>query len=211
MSELTLVLGSRHLSSWSLRSWLALKQTGMPFREIVIELDRPGTAAEIRRYSPSGRVPTLLHGDLVIWDTMAIAEYLAETFPAARLWPLKPAARAVARSACAEMHSGWAELRESLPMNLIATPAHKPLTPTVERQVHRIVELWRDCRSRFGAGGPFLFGPFTLADAFYAPVATRFETYGTPLPEDAAAYVSTLFALPAMREWCVKARAAAGA
>lgn len=211
MSDLTLVLGSRHLSSWSLRGWLALKHTGLAFREIVIELDRPGTAAEIRRYSPSGRVPVLLDGGLAIWDSLAIAEFLAEISTRVRLWPSKPESRAVARSACAEMHSGWAELRELLPMNLVTTPAHKPLTPTVERQVNRIVELWRDCRSRFGAGGPFLFGSFTLADAFYAPVATRFDTYRTPLPTDAAAYVSTLLALPAMREWYAAARAAAGA
>ncbi len=206
MSDLTLVLGSRHLSSWSLRPWLALKHVGLPFREIVIGLDRPDTGAEIRRYSPSGRVPTLLHRDLAIWDSLAIGEYLAETFPAARLWPPKPATRAIARAACAEMHSGWPELRQHLPMDLIAAPAHKPLTPIVEHQVLRIVALWRDCRQRFGEGGPFLFGAFSLADAFYAPVATRFDTYRTPLPSDAAAYVSTLLALPAMQEWRAAAR-----
>ena len=206
MPDITLVLGSRHLSSWSLRPWLALKHTGQPFREIVIALDRPDTAEKIRRYSPSGRVPALLHGDLVVWDSLAIGEYLAETFPASRLWPMKPAVRAQARAVCAEMHSGWPELRQHLPMDLVAMPRRKPLTPVVEQQVDRIVALWRECRTRFGAGGPFLFGEFGLVDAFYAPVATRFDTYRTPLPVEAAEYVSAILALPAMQDWRETAR-----
>lgn len=206
MSELVLYIGNKNYSSWSLRGWLALKATGQPFREVMIPLDQPETHASIRTRSPSGRVPALHHGDLVVWDSLAIGEYLAETFPAARLLPEDAKARAHARSIIAEMHSGFAPLRNHLPMNLRRTAAQRPRPPEVDANVARIQQLWGECRARFGAGGPFLFGHFTLADAAYAPVATRFATYLVPVDATSAAYMDAIIAHPAMAEWIADAK-----
>jgi glutathione S-transferase len=201
-----LVIGNKNTSSWSLRPWLAMRHAGISFGEVNIELRKPETQAHILRYSPSGRVPTLLAGELVIWDSLAILEYLAEAHPEARLWPHPREARALARSAAAEMHSGFAALRQHCPMDFLARLPMATLPDEVAAEVRRIVALWADCRRRHGAPGPFLFGAFSAADAMYAPVASRFRTYLPDLSAygddgTAQAYVDALFALPAMAEW----------
>jgi len=206
-----LVIGNKNISSWSLRPWLAMRQTGIPFEEIKIELRRPDTHANILRYSPSGRVPILLVGDLAIWESLAILEYLAEVHPEARLWPAPQPARALARALCAEMHAGFAALREHCPMDLVARLPMATLPDPVASQVRRVLALWRDCRRQHGGADPFLFGAFSAADAMYAPVAARFRTYLpdlTPYGDDgtAAAYIAALFALPGMRAWEEAAR-----
>ncbi|MGO8992746.1 MAG: glutathione S-transferase family protein [Polyangiaceae bacterium] len=207
MSELTLYIGNKNYSSWSLRAWLALKHVGTPFKEVVIPLDGHGKpTAAIAAVSPSGKVPALRYGEMVVWDSLAIGEYLAEEFHQAHLWPTERIARATARSASAEMHSGFPALRSQLPMNIRRHPIHLALTPEVEAEVARIVAIWGECRRRFGAAGPFLFGKFTLADAMFAPVATRFRTYGVPMDEVTAAYVAAIHELPTMHEWTEAAK-----
>jgi glutathione S-transferase len=201
MSELTLVVGSKNYSSWSLRPYLALAHTGQPFREVVVPLDEPDTAAKIAQHSPSGRVPVLRHGTLTIWDSLAICEYLAETFPQARLWPEQKEARAVARSVVAEMHSGFSALRQNMTMDIRARKPGKGRAPGVAEDIARIQALWAECRSRFGQGGPFLFGHFSIADAFYAPVVTRFVTYEVELEAVSRAYRDAVLELPAMKAW----------
>jgi glutathione S-transferase len=201
MAEFTLYVGNRNYSSWSLRPWLAMKRTGAAFDEVLVPLDQPTTRATILKVSPSGRVPVLLHGDFAVWDSLAICEYLAEQFPEAGLWPEDRAARAVARSASAEMHSGFAALRGHLPMNIRSSFPGRGVTPEVQADINRIVALWRDCRRRFGAGGPFLFGEFTIADAMFAPVVTRFRTYRVALDDEAQAYSDAVWTMPAMQEW----------
>lgn len=205
MSRIQLVIGNKNYSSWSLRAWLALCQTGVDFDEVVIPLDRPETPDAIRQWSPSGKVPLLRDGELTVWDSLAIGEHLAERFPGAGLWPREQSARATARSAAAEMHSGFAALRRAMPMD-VRTRAPKAPEPDVAGDIQRICDLWADCRERFGRGhGEFLFGPFTLADAFYAPVASRFLTYGVELSGTARAYVEAVMATPAMRAWAAAA------
>ncbi len=207
MADLTIYLGNKNYSSWSLRPWLALKEMAVPFDEVVIPLYQPESRNAVLQYSPSGRVPVLRHGAVTVWDSLAICEYLAETFPDCGLWPTDPAARALGRSVSAEMHSGFAALRQHLPMNVRASVAGRGLTPEVAADIDRITAIWRDCRSRFGAGnGDFLFGRFTIADAMFAPVASRFRTYGIALDRDAEAYCAQLMALPAMQEWIEAAR-----
>jgi len=201
MSELTLVIGSKNYSSWSLRPYLALAQTGQPFREVVIPLDEPDTAAKIAQHTPSGKVPVLHHGSLAIWDSLAICEYLAETFPQAKLWPEDKQARAIARSVVAEMHSGFSHLRQNMTMDLRARKPGQGRAPGVAEDIARIQAIWSDCRSRFGQGGPFLFGHFTLADAFYAPVVTRFVTYEVELEAVGRAYRDAVLGLPALKTW----------
>jgi glutathione S-transferase len=201
MSELTLIVGSKNYSSWSLRPYLALAHTGQPFQEVVIALDQPDTAANIAKYSPSGRVPALLHGTLSIWDSLAICEYLAETFPQARLWPQEREARAVARAVVAEMHSGFSNLRQNMTMDIRARKPGQGRAPGVAEDIARIQALWNDCRARFGQGGPFLFGHFSIADAFYAPVVTRFVTYEVELDAVSRAYRDTVLELPALKTW----------
>jgi glutathione S-transferase len=206
MADFTLYLGNKNYSSWSLRPWLAMKQTGAEFDEVVIPLLEPTSRATILKYSPSGRVPALQHGDLVVWDSLAICEYLAEIFPAAQLWPADRTARAVARAASAEMHAGFAALREHLPMNIRSSFPNRGVTPEVQGEVNRITALWRDCQRRFGAGGPFLFGHFTIVDAMYAPVVTRFRTYKVGIDDEAQAYCAAVLGLPAMQEWALAAK-----
>ena len=202
-----LVIGDKNISSWSLRPWLALRHAGIAFGEINIRLRQPDSETQIRRYSPAGKVPTLLTDDgQTVWDSLAILEYLAEAHPEAKLWPERREARALARSVSAEMHSGFAALREHCPMELLARTSMPTLPNAVGAEVCRIVALWRDCRRRFGASGPLLFGGFTAADAMYAPVALRFRTYLpdlAPYGDDGAAqaYVDALLTLPAMTEW----------
>jgi glutathione S-transferase len=205
MQTLKLVIGSKNSSSWSLRPWLLLRQVGFPFEEIVIPLRRPDTAQRIRALSPSGKVPLLMVGDVKIWDSLAICEFLAEYDPS--LWPADSRARAIARSVSAEMHAGFSALRTFLPMDFTARfgPPGRLLTP-VQADVDRIASIWTECRRHHGAGGPFLFGPFTIADAMFAPVCSRFTTHAVPLDPVPASYVDTIMGLPAMQEW---ARAAA--
>lgn len=199
-----ILIGDKNLSSWSMRPWLALKRTGAVFTEIPIKLHEEATPHLIRAAgSPSGLVPVLRDGDEVIWDTLAICEYLAEKFPSARLWPEEPIARAMARCAAAEMHAGFASLRGECWMN-IAGRTHAKVTDATAIDVRRIVELWTGLLARFG--GPFLAGPWTIADAFYTPVATRFRSYGIDLTGfgdegPARAYAARLLATQEFLEW----------
>lgn len=204
----TLIIGNKNYSSWSLRAWLVLRRAGIGFDELLIPLDTADTRDAILRHSPSGRVPCLKHEGRVVWDSLAIAEYAAELAPDRGLWPADPSARALARSVSAEMHAGFAALRAQLPMNLRADKRGRALTPEVERDIARIADLWAECRARFGeaGSGPFLFGAFTIADAFYAPVVTRFRTYGVPLDPMADAYASAIMAWPDMVAWIADAK-----
>jgi glutathione S-transferase len=207
LAELTIIVGNKNYSSWSLRGWLPVRQTGAAFEEVVVPLDRPESKENLLRASPSARVPVLRHDGLTVWDSLAIGEYLAERFPAAGLLPEDVEARAVARMVTAEMHAGFAALRRDLPMDLRNRYPGRDLAPGTARDIARIVEIWQDCRTRFGAGGDFLFGAFSLADAAYAPVVSRFVTYDVALPEVAAAYRDAVMAWPAMREWAAAAEA----
>jgi glutathione S-transferase len=198
---MTLYVGNRNYSSWSLRAHLMAAHVGVPFDEVMIPLDTPASHDAIVERSPSGRVPALHHDGVVVWDSLAIAEYLAETFPKAKLWPEDRAARAVARSVSAEMHAGFASLRASMPMNLRAKHPGYGRTIGALRDIERIVALWNDCRARFGRGGPFLFGAFSAADAMYAPVVARFVTYDVTLDDAGDAYAEAVRALPALVEW----------
>lgn len=205
-SKYRLVIGNKNTSSWSLRPWLVLKQAGVPFEEIRINLRAADKRSQILAHSPAGKVPVLWDGGLVVWDSLAISEYLAEQHPEAGLWPRDREARAVARAVSAEMHSGFQALREHCPMDFLGSSPRSEHTETVAFNIARVVEIWRDCRARFGGGGPFLFSTFSIADAMYAPVASRFRTYVPDLSvfgDDgtAQAYVETLFALPSMSEW----------
>jgi glutathione S-transferase len=207
MADLTIYLGNKNYSSWSLRPWLVLKRTTVDFDEVVIPLYQPGSRETILKYSPSGRVPVLHHGAVTLWESLAICEYLAESFPNFELWPKDPAARALARAASAEMHAGFGALREHLPMNIRSSFPGRGVTPEVQADINRIMSIWRDCRTRFGEGqGEFLFGNFTIADAMFAPVATRFRTYKVELERDADAYCDTIMAMPAMQEWIAAAK-----
>jgi glutathione S-transferase len=206
MADITIYLGNKNYSSWSLRPWLALKQTGAAFTEELIPLSEAATRSTILRYSPSGRVPALKHNGLTVWDSLAICEYLAEAFPKVHLWPKDKAARAVARAVSAEMHSGFAALRNHLPMNMRSSFPNRGVTPDVQADINRVTAIWRDCRKRFGEGGPFLFGGFTNADAMYAPVVSRFRTYKVELEAEAQAYTDAVWALPALQEWLTAAK-----
>lgn len=201
----TLVIANRRYSSWSLRAWLAATHFRIPVEEVLIPLDTPETKAQIRAFSPSGRVPCLVDAGAVVWDSLAIIEYLAETFPEKTIWPRDRLARAHARSIAAEMHSGFMALRSACPMNLRRTFAFRDRGAAVSADVARITALWADTRARFGAGGPFLFGAFSAADAFYAPVVLRLLGYGFPLDAGTAAYCAAVTELPAMQAWMTAA------
>ena len=207
MADITIYIGNQNYSSWSLRAWLMLKQTGAGFESVVIPLYAPGSKEKILDHSPSGKVPALRHGDVTVWDSLAVGEYLAEAFPQARLWPTAPAARACARSVSAEMHAGFANLRRHLPMNLRRKPAPRSLTPEVEADITRIAALWRECRRRFGGGEPFLFGGFGIADAMYAPVVLRFNTYGARISETARWYMAAALEDATLQSWLAAAKA----
>jgi glutathione S-transferase len=198
---LKIVVGNKNYSSWSMRGWIVLRHTGAPFEEVVVPLDQPDTAATIKRWSPSGRVPALIDGEVTIWDSIAICEYLNEKFPAAKLWPGDPAARAVARSVSAEMHSGFQALRGHCLMRIRSSFPARPLPDDVAKDVARVTEIWADCRRRFGKEGPYLFGAFSIADVMYAPVVSRFRTYSLPLEGAAKEYADALWDDFAVREW----------
>lgn len=207
----TLYIGSKNISSWSLRPWLAMRTAKLAFGEVLIPLRKPESKAQIKAHSPSAKVPALgiEEGGVIrtVWDSLAICETLAERHPEARLWPEDSTARAEARSIVAEMHSGFPDLRRVLPMDLAARYPTPPLDDAVQAQIARIVDLWQSVLHRYGKSSGSLFGHFTIADAFYAPVATRFETYGVHLPPVAQAYTQRILAIPAMREWEESARA----
>jgi len=199
MSQMTLVIGNRNYSSWSLRAWLALSWIGVPFRAVLVRMSVPSFKAEVAKYGPHGRVPILKAGVLTVWDSLAICEYAAEV--TGRGWPQDATARAVARSATAEMHSGFTALRRAWPMNARARGRRTPSTPALESDIARIDQLWADCRRRFGAEGPWLFGERCIADAMYAPVVLRFETYGASTSLVAREYVATVLADDHLQRW----------
>jgi glutathione S-transferase len=203
---LTLVIGNKNYSSWSMRPWVALTAAGIPFTEVRVLLDQPDTAANIARYSAAGRVPVLLAGEMTIWDSLAICEYVAEQFPDKHMWPQDVAARAMARSVVAEMHSGFADLRGAMPMNIKTRLPGRGRTPGAQADIGRICEIWEECLSRFGHHN-FLFGDFSIADAFFAPVVTRFQTYGVALAPALQAYCERVLAHPAVARWVSEARA----
>lgn len=196
-----LILGNKNYSSWSLRPYLAMRQTGISFEEQRVSFNDPEWKARIRTKLIPGKVPVLVDGDTAIWDSLAILEYLAERYPERGLWPKDVAARAVARSACAEMHSSFAALRQNMPMNVTASLPGKGWNVAVQQDVERIFQLWTECRARYGAGGPFLFGQFSNADAMFAPVVLRFVTYAVALPVDVATYCRAVRATEAMKSW----------
>lgn len=198
---LTLVIANKAYSSWSFRPWILMRQLGIPFTEITVPLGLETTRQEILRYSPSAKCPALIDADLVVWDSLAIIEYLAETNPQIAIWPKDAAARAVARSISAEMHSGFMPLRAHLPMNMRRPVRARPLTPEAAENVARIEEAWAAARKKFGKGGGFLFGEFSAADAMYAPVVSRFATYAVPVAGESRAYMDRVMALPAWAEW----------
>lgn len=198
---LTLYVGSKRYSSWSLRPYLALAQTGIAFETKTILLDQQDTKQQIAKVTPSARVPVLHDGDLVIWDSLAICEYIAEQHTS--LWPSDRAERARARSISAEMHSGFAALRQNMPMDVVADKRGQGHTKEALADAARVQTIWRECLDK--SGGPFLFGEFSVADAMFAPVVTRFRTYGVELDAPLAAYSQRIFGLPAMREWIADA------
>jgi len=202
-----LVIGNKNYSSWSLRPWLLLRAFGIAFDEHRILLDTPEFHDEVRQWSPSGRVPALHDGDLVVWDSLAICEYANERWLNGRGWPGDVAARALARSAAAEMHSGFAALRKQLPMNCRRTPDSYRWNDDAQADIDRVQALWRQMRSRHGGDGAFLCGAFGIVDAMFAPVAIRFRGYGVAVDAAGNAYCDALLALPAMQEWIAAGRA----
>jgi glutathione S-transferase len=201
MTPLTLVIGNKNYSSWSLRPWLVMRQAGIPFEEVRIPLYRPESAAALAAWSPAGKVPVLHDGDIRVWDSLAICETLNERFPDKQLWPADAAARAVARSVSAEMHAGFDALRQNMVMNIRGRYPGKGRTPECLQDIERILAIWTDCRARFGGGGDFLFGRFGIADAMVAPVVLRFQTYGVALEGAARDYADAMLALPALQAW----------
>jgi glutathione S-transferase len=201
MTAATLIVGNRNYSSWSLRGWLAASLSGIDLESELVRLSEPGSHAALLRHSPAARVPVLKHGDRVIWDSLAIVEYLAELCPDAGPWPADPDARALARSISAEMHAGFPAVRAAMPMNLRKDLSGKGRGPGVAEEVERIKAIWRDARGRFGAGGPFLFGAYSAADAMYTPVASRFRTYGVELDPVCQAYADAVLAWAAFLAW----------
>jgi glutathione S-transferase len=199
--KLKLIIGNKNYSSWSFRPWIAMKVAGIAFEEEVISLEASDFKARVGKVSGTGKVPALVDGNVHVWESLAILEYLAEKYPQAHLWPADPAARALARAIAAEMHAGFGPLRRHLPMNMWRPVTPRQLTPEVETNVRRIEAIWTDCRRGYGADGGFLFGGFGAADAMYAPVVSRFHTYGVEVGATARAYMDAVMALPAWSEW----------
>jgi len=201
-----LVIGNKNYSSWSMRPWVVMRAFHIPFEEIRILLDQPDTSAKLAHYSAAGRVPVLLNGKTTVWDSLAICEYLAEQFPQKNLWPQNGDARAMARSICSEMHSGFTGLRSAMWMNIRARFPNKGRTPEAQADIGRISEIWETCFSHAGAH-QFLFGDFSIADAYFAPVAMRFRTYSVALAPALDAYVERVAAYPAVAQWVREALA----
>ena len=207
--QLALVIGNKNYSSWSMRPWVLMREAKIPFEEVPLKFDESGgglRVAGIERYSAAGKVPVLLIDGEPVWDTLAICETVAELYPAKQLWPQDERARRVARSVCAEMHSGFQALRGAMPMNIRGRYPGKGLNEKSGKDIQRVVAIWSDCRARFGKGGPFLFGAFGIPDAFYAPVVMRFQTYAVEVPPAVRAYREAVQSLAAVREWCDAAR-----
>jgi glutathione S-transferase len=198
---LHLVIGNKNYSSWSFRPWIAMTVAAIPFAETVISLNDPAFKATLLKVSPAGKVPALVDGDTHVWESLAILEYLAERFPAARMWPADAAARAHARAIASEMHAGFLPLRRHCPMNFWRPVRRREPTEEVAANVTRIDAMWSECRARFGAGGLFLFGRFSAADAMYAPVVSRFHTYDIAVSPAARAYMDAVMGLPAWAAW----------
>jgi glutathione S-transferase len=205
---LTLYVGNKNYSSWSMRPWVLLTQAGIDFEEVMVRFDsfEPDSSFKsvVNPLTPTGKVPVLVDGDLVVWDTLAIAEYVAERFPDKHLWPVNKAARARARSVCAEMHAGFTGLRSNCPMNIEASLKDTGALiwrdkPAVRADVARLVAMWQGLLG--ASGGPMLFGEFSVADAYFAPVCMRLKTYGLPMPADVAAYVARVCELPGVQAW----------
>lgn len=202
---LKLVIGNKAYSSWSMRPWLLMRAFELPFDEVVVPLRTPETTGRIKAFSPAAKVPILIDGEITVWDSLAIIEHLAETRPTLPVWPRDREARGLARSLAAEMHAGFSPLRRAFPMNMRRTPRALPLDPEtaseVAANVARIESAWADARQRFGAGGPFLFGPFSAADAMFAPIVNRFEVYAVPVGAPTRAYMDAIKSLPAWQDW----------
>nr|WP_181337683.1 glutathione S-transferase family protein [Hyphomicrobium methylovorum] len=196
-----LVIANKLYSSWSLRPWLIFKNFDIPFEEIIIPLREADTPAKLARYSPSGKVPVLLDGDVVIWESLAIIEYLAETYPDRAIWPQDKAARAHARAISNEMHGGFMPLRQGCPMHLGVRFKTPEMTPALKANIDRVETIWSETRRKFGAGGPYLFGEFTAADAMFLPVVTRFETFQVPVRTETRAYMDAALKNPAFVAW----------
>jgi len=203
---LTLIIANKNYSSWSMRPWVALSAFGIPFQEVRVLLDQPDTASRIAEYTAAGRVPVLIAGEMTIWDSLAICEYLAEQFPEKHMWPQDVAARALARSVSAEMHSGFQGLRSAMSMNIRVSRPGRGRTAEAQGDIGRISEIWEECLSRFGHH-QFLFGDFSIADAFFAPVVMRFRTYGVSLAPALQAYCDRMQAHPAVARWVREALA----
>ncbi len=201
MQKLTLIIGNKAYSSWSLRPWLALRHAEARFDEIRVPLYTPGYKAQLLRLNPAGKVPALKHGDFVIWESLAICEYVAELFPQAKLWPADTAVRALARALCAEMHAGFTAIRSTMPFNCRAKGRQVASSGDLENEIARVQAIWRECREVHGKRGPWLFGHFTVADAMYAPIALRFVTYGVQLDEVSADYADTVRRDKSVQEW----------
>ena len=209
--DLELVIGGKRISSWSLRAWLVLRHFGIPFRERTVELSPMsipmwGRRERLMAHSPSGLVPVLRAGGLAIWETIAICEYVAERFAERRMWPSDAPRRAIARAVSAEMHAGFADLRAECPVDIGFTHPTPALSEDARKDIARVAALWTECRSRYGHDGPFLFGAFSIADAMFAPVVTRFRTYGIALDHECERYADVVWSLPAMQEWVTQAR-----
>ena len=198
---LRLVIANKLYSSWSLRPWLVMHALDIPFEETVIGLKTPETTAAIAKVSPSGKVPVLIDGDVVVWESLAIIEYLAEKVPGKAVWPKDAKARAHARAISNEMHGGFMALRQGCPMNLSKRFQAPPLSDDLKANITRIEQIWRETRAQFGGGRPFLYGGFSAADAMFAPVVTRFETYQIPVAPETRAYMDAVRAHPAMTRW----------
>lgn len=198
---LKLVIANKVYSSWSMRPWLILRAFDIPFEELLIPLRQEDSRARVAAVSPSGKVPALITADQTIWESLAIIEYLAETHPAKAIWPREPVARAHARSISNEMHGGFQPLRQGCPMNLAARYATPELTDGLKANIDRIEDIWSTTRALFGANGPYLFGEFSAADAMYAPVASRFESYQIPVSSETRDYMDAIFSHPAFVEW----------
>lgn len=201
MTRPTLVIGNKLYSSWSMRPWLVMKAFGLPFEETLIPLYNPDSKARLLEHSPSGKVPLLIDGDIKVWESLAIIEYLAEKHPAAHIWPRDAKARAHARAICSEMHAGFTALRNACPMNLGKRLAPRDRGDAVASDVARLADIFREARARFGGDGSFLYGAFSAADAMYAPIATRLDTYSISIDATSRAYVDAVIGHPTFREW----------
>jgi glutathione S-transferase len=199
--SLHLIVGNKNYSSWSFRPWLAMKVAGIDFDETVISIDDADFKTRLTKLGGSGRVPALIDGDVHIWESLAILEYLAEKYPAAVLWPERPAARALSRAIASEMHAGFVSLRRHLPMNVARPVKSRTLDAGTAKDVARIDAIWSECRNKYGTGGPFLFGSFGAADAMFAPVVWRFHTYAVEVSSTALGYMRATMSLPAWKEW----------